>query len=197
MDTDKPSIRYKSRSLREYDKFYCRLNQPTKWSQGDTLIHKDVCPFRLYEYHAIRDDPRFRDEQSVYNTKERKRLMRSRNLMIKLMLTHGHPVQFRCLGNCMYPTVHNKDCCIFEPVVCLSSLKLGDIVFCQIGGKGEFDAEKIGALPNGLAESARSKDLDYGAWLRFIICNHGGQTVGLCNGCHIYGRLVEAVYTRY
>ena len=75
MDTDKPSIRYKSRSLREYDKFYCRLNQPTKWSQGDTLIHKDVCPFRLYEYHAVRDDPRFRDEQSVYNTKERKRLM--------------------------------------------------------------------------------------------------------------------------
>ena len=36
MDTDKTSIRYKSRSLREYDQFCCRLNQPTKWSQGTT-----------------------------------------------------------------------------------------------------------------------------------------------------------------
>ena len=194
MDTDKTSSRYKSRSLREYDKFYCRLNQPTKWSQGTTLIDKDVCPFRLYEYHAIRDDPRFRDEQSRYNTKERKRQMRSRNVMIKAMLTKGNPVQFRNLGDYMPPLVHDKDCCRFEPVICLSHLQKGDIVFCQIGNPGQFHAGEIAALPAESAESAQAAKQDCGAWLKFQISTKRYKFAQVCNGCQIYGRLVAAVY---
>ena len=146
MDTDNPIIHYTSRSVRGYKKCYRRLNQPNEWLQCATEIDHRVCTFRIYEDHAIQTDPRLRDGQSKYSTKERNRLMRSRNLMIKEMLTKGNPVQFRNLGDCMFPTARDKDCCLFEPVIRLSHLKVGDIVFFQIGTPGQFYAGKISAL---------------------------------------------------
>ena len=85
------------------------------------------------------------------------------------MLTKGNPVQFRNLGDYIYPAAHDKDCCLLEPVICLSHLKVGDIVFCQIGTPGQFDAGKIMASPVESAESTQAANEQYGAWLKFQI----------------------------
>ena len=58
--------------------------------------------------------------------------------------------------------------------------------------KGRFLCRKIGSLPAELAVSARSRDQYYGAWLDFKITTQSDKWVGICRGCHIYGRLVEA-----
>ena len=63
---------------------------------------------------------------------EEYRMMFARNHVIKQELKAGNPVQFRCWGFCLHPWVCDGDCCIFEPVVCLSSLRRGDIVFCHV-----------------------------------------------------------------
>ncbi len=120
--------------------------------------------------------------------------MHSRSLMFKEMLTKGNPVQFRNLGDCMFPTAHDKDCCLFEPVMCVSHLKVGDIVFCQIGTPGRFYAGKISALPLESAESAQAASQDCGSWLTFQISTTHSKFPLPANGCQIYGRLVEAVY---
>ena len=120
--------------------------------------------------------------------------MHSRNIMIKEQLTLGHPVQFRCLGGCMHPTAHDKDCCIFEPVVSLACLKIGDIVFCQTEPNGDFLAGGISEKHPELAKLARSAENEYGAWLRFAVSIERSSQFYNCYGCKIYGRLVEAVY---
>ena len=159
-----------------------------------------ACPFRIfriYEDHVTHWDPRLKDKRSQYDTKERKRLMRSRNLMIKEQLTLGHPVQFRCLGDNLLPWVHSGECCIFEPVVCLSSLKCNDIIFCQTEPNGDFFAGGFYDPPRGFRKSARSADGKYGAWLDFGVCNWGFTEHYDCYGCKIYGRLVEVLEPRY
>ena len=124
-------------------------------------------------------------------------LMHSRNLIIKEQLADGNPVQFRCWGACLAPVAEPDDCCIFEPVVSLSKLKVGDIVFCQIekeciycAKQGNFYAGAITKVPS--AESAQCADESDGALLRFEISTHLGSIVGTALGYNIYGRLVEA-----
>ena len=74
---------------------------------------------------------------------ERVRMMHARNLVIKEQLQRGNLVQFRVWGLSMYPLVHKGDCCLFEPVVYVSRLRVGDIIFCQLDIGSRFVARKI------------------------------------------------------
>ena len=127
----KAQIRWSSPSRHGYDICYCRLDQPTDRFPGAKGFYRVACPFRIYEEHGTHPDPRWVgwEPHNRFDYHERMRLMHSRNRIIKEQLTYGHPVQFRCWGFCLHPWVCDGDCCIFEPIVCLSSLRRGDIVF--------------------------------------------------------------------
>ena len=116
----------------------------------------------------------------------------ARNLVIKDLLQEGNPVQFRVWGKGMQPRVHKGDCCIFEPVVCLATLQVGDIVFCQLEQEGKFCAHEISYVPKQSAASAQDDDFD--GWLPFHISTQSGKRIGTCPGHNIYGGLVEVTF---
>ena len=118
----------------------------------------------------------------------------ARNLVIKDRLQDGNPVQFRVWGQGMYPRVHKGDCCIFEPVVCLSTLRVGDIVFCQLEPQGKYCAHMINGVPKQSAASAQYTDDDLDGWLTFHISTQHAKRVGKCYGHNIYGLLVEVTF---
>ena len=122
--------------------------------------------------------------------------MHARNLILKEQLREGHPVQFRCWGLSMYPRVLEGDCCIFEPVVVLSKLRIGDLVFCQTQPDDNFFARTISWALTPSVASARDGDGDIGTWKKYGIATQKGKHVGHCYGNNIYGRLVEVIHAR-
>jgi len=192
-------IRFSVPSRDGFDTCYRRLNPPLAQLPGGAETDRQACPFRIYESHGTNPDPRWTKHVPVnaYDYDERMRLMHSRNLIIKEQLADGNHVQFRCWGTCLSPVAESDDCCIFEPVVSLSKLKVGDIVFCQIekecnfcAKQGNFYAGATTGVPS--AESAQCADESYGALLSFEISTQTGSIVGTALGYNIYGRLVEA-----
>ena len=170
-------------------RFYKRLNQPMGM---DIRCHKQrICPFRINENHDVHFDPEWdwyvQDNAPAWF--ERVRMMHARSLVIKEQLQMGNPVQFRVWGQGMYPRVHKGDCCIFEPVVCLATLQVGDIVFCQLEQEGKLCAHEISYVPKQSAASAQDDVFD--GWLTFHISTQYGKWIGTCLGNNIYGRLVE------
>ena len=105
--------------------------------------------------------------------------------MCKKQLLEGTPVQYKSGGNSLYPLVHANDSCLFAPVVNPDTLKVGDIVFCDVQPGNRFCAHMIKTIEcTRTAVSAR----------RFIISDRSGHVNGHCFDEHIYGRLVEVVH---
>ena len=164
-----------------YDNCYSRLDQPL---QART--------FRIHQKHDVHPDPLWKFYMP-YDAHEREQLLQmrhARNLVIKDQLQKGNNVQFRCSGLSMYPAVQEGGYCVFEPVLCLSKLQIGDIVFCQIEPEETFCAHTISGLSKPSAASAQYGD-DDGEWVNFSISTQHGKQVGNCYRYQIYGSLVK------
>ena len=108
-------VRWSAPSRDFNETFYKRLNQPM---DRDIRCHRlKICP--EWDWYV---------PESSAAWDERLRRKHVRNLVIK--------EQLRVCSLSMYPLVHKGDCCLFEPVVYVSKLRIGDIIFCQldIGG---------------------------------------------------------------
>ena len=111
--------------------------------------------------------------------------------MIKKQLIEGTAVQYRSSGNSLWPDVKSGDCCMFEPVYEPDTLRVGDIVFCEVQPKDRFYAHKILSMEwDSTAASAQGEETRTRYW---TIGNNSGHKNGWCNDWHIYGRLVEVV----
>ena len=118
----------------------------------------------------------------------------ARNLAIKDLLQEGNPVQFRVWGLSMYPLVHKGDCCLFEPVVYVSKLRIGDIIFCQLDIGSRFFAHKISGITIPAASAPTAEDENFRTGETYTISAPNGKCVGYCKGHTIYGRLVEVSF---
>ena len=121
------------------------------------------------------------DNPTAWN--ERIRMVLARNLVIKEQLQRGHSVQFRVCGLSMSQLVHKGDCCLFEPVVFVSKLRIGDIIFCQLDVGSRF------CTPAASAPTAEDEDFRTGE--TYTISAQNCKCVGFCKGHRIYGHLVE------
>ena len=118
--------------------------------------------------------------------------------MCKKQLLEGTPVQYKSGGNSLYPLVHANDSCLFAPVVNPDTLKVGDIVFCEVQPGNRFFAHLIKTIEwenckvdPRTAASARARRTE--PRRKFTIGNISGHINGHCFEEHIYGRLVEVV----
>ena len=197
------AVRWSSRSRDGFDKCYTRLNQPMDMSlaAAESARRNDsmALPFRLYEEHDVHPNPDWEgyEPANKFDWKERQRLMATRNIVIQHQLQEGNPVQFRCWGPNMHPRAHEGDWVIFEPVLDLSELQVGDIVFCRAGGTFTYRAQTItgmSAYSEAIA-AAQGTDYDIG-WRRYIIsAQKGNKFIDIIHGHNMFGRLVEVIYT--
>ncbi len=155
--------------------------------------HQKICPFRIYEEDDVNFGPEWDwyvpDNPTAWT--ERARGMHARNLVIKKQLKAGNPVQFRVWGLSLYPLAHKGDCCLFEPVLYLSKLRIGDIIFCQLDIGGGFYAHKISGITIPAASAPTAEVEDFRTGETYTISVQNGKCVGSCKGDTIYGRLVE------
>ena len=107
------------------------------------------------------------------------RLRRIRNNNIKAQLQEGRTVQYKSSGNSLYPHVHSNDVCMFEPVLYPETIKLNDIVFCEVQPGNRYFAHKV-------LDIYRDSGKRY-----FTIGNQQGFQNGHCEDHHIHGRLIE------
>ena len=187
-------VRWPAPSTDFNEKFDKRLNQPMGM---DIRCHRlEICPFRIYEEHDVNFGPEWDwyvpDNAPAWY--ERVRMMHARNLVIKEQLQRGNPVQFRVWGLSMYPLVHKGDCCLFEPVVYVSRLRIGDIIFCQLDIGSRFFAHKISGITIPAASAPTAEDEDFRTGETYTISAQNGKCVGFCKGHTIYGRLVEVSF---
>ena len=182
-------IRWSSKSRHGYELCYYRPNRPLSRPRDVAGIDLLSCPFRIYEEHDVDAD----NACSAEVWPEEYRMMFARNHVIKQELKAGNPVQFRVKGNSLYPRAHKGDCVIFEPVIYPSTLKVKDIVFCNLPGMVKCCAYMINEVHEPSAESAHDADHDFGRWLEFSIGTQSGHRVGSCYGQNIYGRIVEVL----
>ena len=156
-----------------------------------------ACPFRLYEEHDVHPHPEWEHYQPShkFDWKERCRLQHSRNIVIRRQLEKGNPVQFRCWGTNMHPKAQEGDWVIFEPVIDLSELQVGDIVFCLVGGEFTYRAQVIAGISayNEDKALARGHEYDPGC-KRYLISTQRGKHIATISGHDIIGRLVEVIY---
>ena len=117
--------------------------------------------------------------------------MLARNLVIKEQLQRSNSVQFRVCGLSMPPLVHKGDCCLFEPVVYVSRLRIGDIIFCQLDVGSRFLAHKISGITIPAASAPTAEVEDFRTGETYTISAQNGKCVGFCKSHTSYGRLVE------
>ena len=106
----------------------------------------------------------------------------------------GNPVQFRVCSLSMYPLVHKGDCCLFEPVVYVSRLRIGDIISCQLDIGSRFFAHKISGITIPAASAPTAEVEDFRTGETYTISVQNGKCVRSCKGDTIYGRLVEVSF---
>ena len=143
------------------------------------------------------------------------RLRYTRNLMLKTCLTAGKSVQYRSLGWSLWPKVCWGDCCLFEPVFDPETLKVGDIVFCEvtmgfnagdrfqareierivgISSPETFLGERVKYFILASAVIAPPFDSDTDTDSSSSACRPlPGSPSGECREHQVYGRLVEVI----
>ena len=107
------------------------------------------------------------------------RLRAQRNELIKEQLKLGKPMIYRSSGWSLYPRVHSKDMCFYDPVMYADEVNENDIVFCQVQPGDRFFAHLVSR-----------KWFEDGEWY-FKICNMKGQENGWCSLKNIYDRLIR------
>ena len=111
-----------------------------------------------------------------------------RNTMMKEVLRRGKYVQ--CVSSCnsMHPIVHIGDCCLFQPVVEHTILRVGDIVFCDAQPGNKIGTQTILHIgyrhQNGCISRNRYYDIG---------CNNPPGKRGYCYHEHVYGCWVEVL----
>jgi len=95
----------------------------------------------------------------------------------------------------MHPKAQEGDWVIFEPVIDLSELQVGDIVFCLVGGEFTYRAQVIAGISayNEDKALARGHEYDPGC-KRYLISTQRGKHIATISGHDIIGRLVEVIY---
>ena len=95
----------------------------------------------------------------------------------------------------MHPRAHEGDWVTFEPVLDLSQLEIGDIVFCRTGGPFEYCAQVITGMSaySELIAAAHRTEYDLG-YRNYLISTQKGKFVNIIHGHNIFGRLVEVIY---
>ena len=152
-------------------------------------VHPDeqeVVPFFIsasHEVHPVHDMAWTILEDRIW-WEEKVNIRECTNLLIKEKLLRGSNVQFRASGWSMVPRVHEGDMCMYEPVAGEDSIKVADVVFCQVWPGKQFFAQHVLSIakPYGV----RYFDIGY---CRAV----GTRVVGYCTYKEIYGRLVEVV----
>ena len=152
----------------------------TKKKPGTAGSAPNNFPWRMIVAHTVNEDSDSDIEDDPDQGVEwRYRLQR--NEAMKRHLQEGIAVQYRQTGDSLYPDVHTRDSCLFEPVFDCGNLKKYDIVFCQTCPDMYYYAHKIVGIHS--AESARDR--------YFYIGNNRGRINGIAYDHTIYGRLVE------
>ena len=125
-------------------------------------------------------------------------------LFIKSFLQSGNSVQFQWSDN-----RGDMSLCLLDPVVDHLTLRVGDIVFCQLQIDGPYDLHKISRIftrtrsvassprtGDELAASApRSGDENVGR-MKYDISSPSGDLLGTCYSDTIYGRRAEDLHGR-
>ena len=147
----------------------------------------------MFEAHEVHpdDDIDWTKPDDPSNWDEELRLRDCRNRMIQKQLLAGKTVQYKSTGWSLFPLVHSNDCCMLEPMSGSDKhdaipVHLGDVVFCEVYPSLRFYCHKIVRIDKTAASAPM-----------YIIGNNKGHENGWCNRWHIYGRLMEVVYTEH
>ena len=144
--------------------------------------YHEICPFADYDW--TKPDAVADWGAAVRNRDER-------NVQMKEALTAGRTIQCLSSGWSMYPWVHCRDCCVFEPVLSHDNLKQHDVVFCQVQPSGRYIALSILEIRD--KGDTRPYMLERATKRCFVIGNMKWHKVGSCYDEHVYGKLVEVL----
>ena len=142
---------------------------PTRPAPMRISLAFEIDPTQEVDWTAARDQHDERSLQSV------------RDYMIRDMLQSNRPVQYRSSGNSLWPMVRSGDVTMWEPVTDVSTLVVGDVVFCCVQPSGIFYGHMIHKI---------------GTWEGALFWQIGNmkdppRINGWCLAEHIYGRLME------
>ena len=87
-------------------------------------------------------------------------------------LKAGETVSFREGGNSMTPRIKSREKCTYEPVTSIDELKIGDAVFCKVGGN--FFTHLITAMRDEQVQ----------------ISNNHGHVNGWTHISNVFGRVI-------
>ena len=140
---------------------------------------------RIFEAHEVHpeDDPDWTIPKSG-NWEEEQQNRQIRNIMIKQQFQKGKSVQYQSSGWSLWPQVHSMDTCVYEPMCGNPRLNqlpvnVNDVVFCEVQPGDRFYAHKALRIDG----------------TKYIIGNNKGRENVLCYRRHIYGRLIEVVFS--
>ena len=137
-------------------------------------------PVRMFEAFEI--DPRQEvDWAEATDNHDERQVQSARSYMIMDLLKSKRSVQYRSTGNSLWPMVRSGDVTMWEPVTDVSTLVVGDVVFCCVQPSGFFYGHMIHKI---------------GTWYETTYWDignmkHPPHINGWCYAEHIYGRLME------
>ncbi|HEX8463024.1 MAG TPA: hypothetical protein VF627_00270 [Abditibacterium sp.] len=88
-------------------------------------------------------------------------------------LAAGEVVSFREGGNSMTPRIKSRQKCTYAPVNSMDDIKIGDAVFCRVGGS--FFTHLVSAIKGDQVQ----------------ISNNHGHVNGWTNISHVFGKVIK------